>query len=142
MDWFFFQDFFTEDLVDKLNLYLWGIRETITTVDIVRTDHKAKDVKEAIIGSFAHSRVPKIEIVDGDFRNGNLFIHRHTGLDLDIKYATEVMRHIYNVTERDVYLDTVIGEEKKLFVVFKKNKGSMVGDLEIQILDKMPKRDH
>ena len=139
MDWFFFKDYFTVEMIDKLNLYLWGLHETMTTIDIVRTDHKSREVHEAIINSFAHSRVPKIEVVDGDFRNGTLFTHRHTGLDLDIKYATETMRHIYNLTDRDVYLDTILGGKEKLLVVFRKKKDGAVGELQINIFDKVKK---
>jgi len=135
MDWFFFQDFFTVEMIDKLNLYLWGLMETMTTVDLVRTDHDPKEIREAIINSFAHSRVPKIEVVDGNFRNGTLFVHRHTGLDLDMKYTTETMKHIYNLTERDVYLDTILRNEAKLLVVFLKGD-----EVQLQILEKMQKK--
>jgi len=131
-DWFFFQEFFTEELVDDLNLYLWNIEETFTTYDIRRTEHTAKEVKDAIIGSFGHSRVPRIVVVDGNFRGGTLLEHKHTGADLEIKYAVETMKHFKRLTGKDVYLDTVFSEERQLLVVYEKN-----GEERIQVLKKL-----
>jgi len=131
-DWFFFQEFFNENMVDELNLYLWGIQETITTLDVIRTPHKAKEIKEAIINSFAHSRVPRIVIVDGDFRGGILLEHKHTGADLEIKFATETMKHMHKLTNKDIYLDTIIQGNRSLLTVFTKNE-----ELRIQILQRL-----
>ena len=132
-DWFFFQEFFTEEMIDKCNLYLWGIQETMVTLDIRRTTHTKKEIKDAIIGSFAHSRVPRIVLSDGDFRGGILLEHKHTGADLEIKNATETMKHIHNLTGRDIYLDTIIGEEHRLLVVFTTKDH----ELRIQVLQKL-----
>ena len=133
-DWFFFQDFFTEDLVDKLDLYLWGQRETMVTIDVIRTRHTRKEIKEAIVGSFSHNRVPKIQVIEGDFRNGGILLtHLHTGPDLDMKYTIETMRHIFNLTGQDVYLDTVIEKNRRLVSLFLDKKDNQV---KIQILQK------
>jgi stage V sporulation protein R len=132
-DWFFFQDFFTEDLVDQLELYLWGQRETMVTVDTIRTRHTTKEIRNAIISSFSHNRVPKIEVIDGNFRNGILLTHRHTGPDLDMKYTIETMKHIFNVTGQDVYMDTIIEKKRRLISVFLDKKD---GQVKIQILEK------
>lgn len=131
-DWFFFQDFFTEELVDDLNLYLWNIEETITTYDMKRTKHKAREIKESIINSFAHSRVPRIVIEDGDFRGGILLVHKHTGADLEIKYAVETMKHMKYLTGKSIFLDTIAGEEHILLTVFDKD-----GEERIQVLKKL-----
>jgi len=133
-DWFFFQDFFTENLVEDLDLYLWGQRETMVTVDTIRTRHTAKEIRDAIISSFSHNRVPKIEIIEGNFRNdGILLTHRHTGPDLDMKYTIETMKHIFNVTGQDVYMDTIIEKNRRLVCVFLDKKD---GQVKIQILEK------
>lgn len=131
-DWFFFQDFFTEELVDDLNLYLWNIEETITTYDVKRTKHNAREIKENIINSFAHSRVPRIVIEDGDFRGGILLVHKHTGADLEVKYAVETMKHFKFLTGKDIYLATIVGDDEVLFTVFDKN-----GEERIQVLKKL-----
>jgi len=44
-----------------------------------------------------------------------LLKHRHTGADLDLKYASETMRHIYNIWGYPVILKTKIGDEKISF---------------------------
>ncbi len=132
-DWFFFQDFFTEELVDDLNIYLWGIEETMSTYDVKRTKHVARGIKEGIIQSFAHSRVPRIVIVNGNFRgNGILLEHRHTGADLEVRYAVETMKHMKYLTGKDIYLDTLAGEEHVLLVVYDKK-----GEERIQVLKKL-----
>jgi spore cortex formation protein SpoVR/YcgB (stage V sporulation) len=37
--------------------------------------------------------------------------HLHTGVDLDLKYAVETMKHIFNMWGATVYLKTKIGDE-------------------------------
>lgn len=121
-DWFFMQDFLTAELVDKIDLYVFKFVETMRTVDVVRTKHTANQIRELIIRSFSHSLIPKIEVKNGNFKNTGAIklIHRHTGVDLDFKYAVETMKHIFNIYGAPVILETILNGEKILFQVTQK----------------------
>ena len=63
-DWFFVMDYLTPELVEELNLYVYVLQETPEQYQIVRTKHNAKQVRDLIVGSFSHSHIPNIEIVN------------------------------------------------------------------------------
>jgi spore cortex formation protein SpoVR/YcgB (stage V sporulation) len=65
--------------------------------------------------------IPKIEVKNGNHDNkGDLLLkHLHTGVDLDLKYAVETMKHIFNMWGRTVYLKSKVGEEDVALVVDK-----------------------
>jgi len=113
-DWMLFQDFLTEELIDKLDLYIYVSQETPFTVDYIRTGHGAKQIKELIISCFANSSVPKIEVVSS--KDNNLVLkHNYSGLPLDRKYSEETMKHICRLWGNTVYLETE-SDDKKIII--------------------------
>ena len=118
-DWFFMKEFMTPELVDDLELYIFVVQEHTDRYDLVRTKHTAKEICELIISSFAHSGIPKIEIVDGNAGNARVLRleHRWSGADLDIKYAEETLKHIYRMWGNTVVLKTKINQKDVDFVV-------------------------
>ena len=118
-DWFFVQDFLTPELVDDLKMYIYVMQETPNTYDFVRTKHTAQEVAKLIIDSFAHSHIPKIEIVNGngDDAKKMYIVHRHSGADLNIEYASHTMKHIHDIWGREIILETIIDDKEIRFKV-------------------------
>jgi len=118
-DWFFMQDFLTPELVKDLKLYVYVVRDAGPTIDWVITKHEAKEIRELIVKSFAHSGIPKVEVVNGNFENkGDMhLIHRWAGNDLDKRYAEETMKHIHKLWGRSVKLDTKVGDRDISYIV-------------------------
>ena len=118
-DWFFMQDFLTPDLVKKLKLYIYATQETPITYDYVITRHDANEIRKLIVNSFAHSGIPKIEVINGNHQNqGDIkLLHKHSGLDLDKKYTEETMKHLYKVWGRPVHLDTIQNNTKVSYTI-------------------------
>jgi len=107
-DWFFMKDYLTVELVKDLKLYIYVKKEQPATIDYVITKLKAKEVRDMIANSFAHSMVPKIEIVNG---NHELYLeHRHVGRDLDKVFAEKTLGHLFDVWGKTVHLKSKIGE--------------------------------
>lgn len=123
-DWMFFQDFLTNEIIEDLDLFIYIEHEYPDgTIDYIRTDHTAEQVKEIIINSFSNSGIPKIEIVDGNYGDGagHLFMsHNFVGSPLDQKYTEETMKHIAYLWGRNIYLKTQIGEKEMIAQVTKK----------------------
>jgi stage V sporulation protein R len=121
-DWFFMQDFLTPELVDEMDLYIFKFQETMSTVDVVRTRHTAKQIRDLIIRSFSHSLIPKIEVRNGNYKGkGSMYLqHKHTGVDLDTRYAVETMKHIYNLWGETIFLETKVGNEHSVLEVREK----------------------
>ena len=120
-DWFFVQDFLTPELVDKLNLYIYVIQDNRDSIDVVRTKHDAKQVRDLIVGSFAHSHIPQVEIINVNYKDAGILLLRHkwAGTDLLLKYAVETLKHIHSVWRRPVILETVINKTKVAMIADK-----------------------
>ena len=121
-DWFFMQEFLTEELVRDLKLYIFAIVDQQQYTDYVITRHKCREIKELIINSFAHSHIPKVEIANGNYNNkGDILLqHKWSGSDLDKKFAEETMKHINTLWNRDVILNTKVGNKGVSYII--KNK--------------------
>jgi stage V sporulation protein R len=117
-DWMFVQDFLTPQLVDDLDLYVFVVKDNPTTIDVIRTQHDAKEVRDLIVASFSHSHIPKVEIININYQDaGKLYLkHQHAGADLQFKYATETMKHIHRLWGRDCILETYINKKPILII--------------------------
>ncbi len=125
-DWFFMQDFLTSELVHELDLYIYQVVDQGNYYDYIVTDHTAEEVRQIIINSYAHSGIPKIEILNGNYNdNGSLYmIHRFAGAPLDKGYAVETMRHICHLWGRPVILET---KQDNKDIIFKVEKDDKIG---------------
>ena len=56
-------------------------------------------------------------MVDGNYANrGELYLaHKHLGVDLDIKYATECLKNLRSLWRRPVHLQARIKDDMLLF---------------------------
>jgi len=107
-DWFFMQEFLIPQLVADLELFVYVLRQVPGESQIVVTKHIAEQIRDLIVVSFSHSQIPKIDIINGNYKNRKemLLEHKHVGADLDRKYAEETMKHIYKLWHNPVYLKT------------------------------------
>ena len=112
-DWFFMQNFLTDELTRDLELYLYVKQKDPYSEKIVVTDKKKEEVKELIIKSFAHSGIPKIMVQDGR-RELNLE-HRHVGMDLDQEYTEKTLAHIAYLWGENVHLNTIQNKVSKRY---------------------------
>jgi len=131
-DWFFMQDFLTVDLIDELDLYLYQPFETPISIEYIRTDHTADQVRQIIINSFAHSGIPKVEVVDGNMRNAGMLHLKHSwgGSNLDKKYALNTIAHIRTLWGRLVLLETMIDEKKIVYLARNEDDGMTPEEME------------
>ena len=118
-DWFFMQDFLTHDLIDKLDLYIYIKNEGPYVTEYIRTDHSLEDIRKLIVNSFAHSGIPKIEVLNGNYdENGRLFLeHKYAGQPLNHEYAIKTLKHIHNLWQRPIYLKTIINDKDTIIKV-------------------------
>jgi stage V sporulation protein R len=119
-DWFFVQDFLTPEMVEKLKLYIYVVKDRPQTIDIIRTKHSSEEISKLIINSFAHSHIPNIEVTyNGNMKNNRTLwlVHKHSGADLDLGYAQQTLKHISTLWGNDVTMETIVNEEKKLLSV-------------------------
>ncbi len=100
----FIRNHLTEDLVESLDLYTWGVRQE--QVEVQSTSWQV--VRQQLVQELTHGGIPVLHVEDGDFnRRRELYlIHRHEGQDLDIPYAERALRHVAALWGRPVHLET------------------------------------
>jgi stage V sporulation protein R len=114
-DWFILQDFLTEEVIDKLDMYIYEQVEVHDEVQLRRTAHTPKEIRELIVTSYGYSPFPNISIVDG--RDALVLNHNYFGMELDRKYAKETMTHMHRIWGRPVILKTVVDDNEILYKV-------------------------
>jgi spore cortex formation protein SpoVR/YcgB (stage V sporulation) len=93
-------------------------QSNIFVEEIVITDRKAKEICEIIIRSFAHSGIPKVYVMDGNYLKQNelLLKHEHIGADLDPEYAQKTLEHIQFLWGEKCNLVTIKAKQQFKYV--------------------------
>jgi stage V sporulation protein R len=135
-DWFFMQDFLTPDLINDMKMYVYVIHDAGPHEDFILTDSDAKDIKKLIVGLFSNNGIPKINVVDGNYKDRGYLLLKHewSNVDLNIKYAEETMKHIYNIWGKKILLKTKMNDENVSFgfsIDDKNEEGDFVSNISI-----------
>ena len=79
-------------------------------------------------------------MVDGNYGNrGELYLaHKHIGVDLDIKYASECLQNLHQLWKRPVHLQARIKDDMMLF----SSNGDADSVKQQKIKDDTPKPAH
>jgi len=111
----FLDEFLTPEFVDQHKLYHY--RYDPGTGRIVVVSHDFDKIKRQLLFSLTNHGRPYIYVVDGNYANrGELYLaHQHSGLDLQIKYATETLKNVQRLWRRPVHLQARIDDEMVLF---------------------------
>ena len=74
-------------------------------------------LKQTLLYQLTNMGRPFIYAVDGNYCNrGELYLaHKHNGLDIEIKYATETLKNVYRIWQRPVHLQARIDDDMILF---------------------------
>lgn len=125
-DWMFMKSFLTPELINELNLYIYVVKDTGFTEDIIITRQKAKKIAELISRTFTHSGIPKIEVINGNYKESGylLLCHAWAGANLEREYAMKTLQHIANLWGKNCYLRTKLNEEKVIYYKVEKIKKS------------------
>jgi stage V sporulation protein R len=117
-------------IIDDCDLYIYQKVETPSTIEYVRTEHTAEQVRDIIIQSFAHSGIPKIDVVNGNYNKSGILelVHRFAGVPLDSEYTKRTMVHINYLWGSPVLLRTAVDTGDLLY----HNSG---GDTSIEYAD-------
>ena len=103
------EEFFSDAFIHQLRLYLYNEFEE-DDVDIIyeiaSTDPNV--IRRLLKRSFWGSRIPEIMVENGNYEGSRslLLSHNWTGFELDERYNSGVLRHIYRLWGRPVFLKT------------------------------------
>ncbi|MFZ9595599.1 MAG: SpoVR family protein [Bdellovibrionia bacterium] len=111
----FIDEYLTEEFVERFQLYTYAFNRRTNQYEIA--DRDFKKVKEKLLFQLTNLGQPFIYVVDGNFQNKGelLLLHKHQGLDLDVKWSRETMRALSEIWKRPVNVETEVDTQKKLF---------------------------
>lgn len=113
----FVDEFLTPEFVDRYKMY--NYRFDPATGRIVAVDRDFDRIKKRMLFMLTNHGQPYIYVVDGNYANrGELYLaHKHLGIDLEIRFATECLRSLHQLWRRPVHLQAQIDDEMMLFSV-------------------------
>lgn len=109
-DWRFVDDFLTQEIVDKLQYYIYQVVDG--KLEIVTRN--VKYIKRVILDMLENFGLPKIVVksnLDQKNRQSLSLNHIYDGKDLDDEYRIKTMEHIFSLWGRAVKLRTNCGTD-------------------------------
>ncbi len=102
----FIDEFFTEDFCDRMQLFTYKYNPRTGRNEI--ESREFLDIKQKLLQGLTNFGQPVIEIESGNFNNrGELLLkHVHQGVDLDMAYAADTLKHLQSVWKRPVNITT------------------------------------
>jgi stage V sporulation protein R len=110
----FIDTFLTEDVCDRLKLYVYGF--DARSGHYVVVDRDWRKVKAQLLFSLTNLGHPAISVVDANHANrGELYLkHRYEGVGLDMEKAGDTLRNLHRIWRRPVHLETVEDDRGRL----------------------------
>lgn len=132
----FIDEFLTPEFVDRHQLYHY--RQDPMTGRMVAVSRDFGQIKQRLLFLLTNHGQPYIYIVDGNYANrGELYLaHKHLGVDLDVRYATECLKNLHRLWTRPIHLQARIDDDMMLFTC----EGEAVKQRKIK--DDLPKPAH
>jgi len=102
----FLRNYLTKDLVEEMDLYLFGKQGDEWKV----TEKDWEKVRDGLCRTKVNSGFPVLHVQDGDYlKNGELYLkHQFEGSELDVKYLEKTLPHVHNLWGRTTHLETML----------------------------------
>lgn len=113
-DRFFIEAFLTENLVERLQLYLYQGRRAGAEIQYVIRERDWKAVRAMLVASLSNHGIPLIIVEDGDYRGRReLYLkHAYDGIELDDEYRRKTMESVFYLWARPVHLESILRDRK------------------------------
>ncbi len=111
----FIDEFLTPEFVEDQKLYNYRMDPNTGKMVVVNRDFDK--IKQQMLFMLTNHLQPYVFVVDGNHRNRGelLLVHRHIGVDLDIKYAIETLKALQTLWGRPVHVQAQIDDDTMLF---------------------------
>jgi stage V sporulation protein R len=111
----FIDEFMTPEFIEKHKFYQYGRDPHTGQLRVLSRDPQR--IKQTLLYQLTNMGRPFIYVVDGNYCNrGELYmVHRHNGLDIEIKFAIETLKNVHKIWQRPVHLQAKIDDDMILF---------------------------
>ncbi|MEX0877680.1 MAG: SpoVR family protein [Candidatus Spechtbacterales bacterium] len=123
------EEFFTDEFIREQELYIWEqVYWNGEYVDVIVED-RPEVIRQQLKNFHGLYNSPLVTVEDGNYkRRGELYLKHHfTGFELDPRFESGTLEHIYRMWSKPVHLETVeILDEKEVEVKPKHGKSEVV----------------
>lgn len=111
----FIDEFLTQEFCLRQQIFTYKYNPKTQRHEIETRDFLA--IKQKLLSQLTNFGQPIIEVVDDNFHNRSelLLFHKHYGVDLDLKYASETLNNLYKIWKRPVNIQTQYEDQKVTF---------------------------
>ncbi len=123
----FLRRYLTYDLCNDMNLFEYVKSGKDYIVSEVSDEEGWKKVRDSLANSVGLGSVPVIKVIEYVQKDNTLILeHEYTGRELELSYTYETLKHIVDLWDGKVMLDTVLDEKRKIIMCDENKKISMV----------------
>ena len=111
----FIDEFLTLDFCRQHKLFKFGYNENTEYYEI--ESREFPKVKQQLLFSLTNRGRPIITVHDGNYKNrGELYLqHQFNGVELDVAYASDTLKNLYELWQRPVHVETVADNHVTIF---------------------------
>ena len=111
----FISEYLTPEFCNRQKIFTYKYNPRTQRMEIDKRDFDA--IKQKLLSQLTNFGSPIIEVEDANYKNRKelLLKHVHYGVDLDMQFAGETMRNLYNMWKRPVNLATQYEDKLVIF---------------------------
>ena len=111
----FIESFLTPEFCARHKLFSFEFNRASNHYEIASREFKI--IKEKLLFHLTNFGQPFIEVVDANYDNRAelLLKHVHHGIDLDLDYAKDVLKNMYDIWKRPVLIETQLGSQLRIY---------------------------
>ena len=114
----FLRKYLTQDLCNELNLFQYAKKSFDFVIEEVSDDEGWKIIRDTLSSTCGVGGIPYIRIVDLDRKDGTLTLeHVFDGRELELLYAKETLKYLFDLWGRKVLLKTKTREGKNIEIL-------------------------
>lgn len=110
----FIRRYLTRELCCELNLYEYEKDGNEYVVSEVADDEGWMKIRDTIASSAGLGNIPVIRVTDWNQKDNTLLLeHAYDGRELDMQYSNETLKHLVDLWEGKVMLNTTVEDKKR-----------------------------
>lgn len=123
----FIRRYLTQELCEEMNLFEYMKMGNDYIVSEVADEEGWKEIRDTLAQSAGMGGIPLIQVVEWVQKDNTLLLeHRYDGRELEFTYAYETIKHIVDLWDAKVMIETWLDGKKKLIVCDEQKKISMM----------------
>jgi len=110
----FLRKYLNYELCEEMNLFEYKLSGKDYLISEVSDESGWKEIRNALASQVGASSIPVITVTEWDRKNNKLFLnHTYDGREIEMTYAQNVLKHIFDIIGGEINLSAIINEENR-----------------------------